>query len=406
MNFVDLLNLAETSPQISEIAAMVFRYKYSHLQVIVYNDFPHPDETNRWAFEMFGLREKTEEKLPEVYERSIQLKCYDTILKTFKHFGHAIKKFKMAYRSWLRHVQAEIMGNLISEYLSETLVEIEFVHAVEKTLEYITKPLVSVHVVTFAETFEGDSRILPINELYPSLHSLNLEFTTGGGLDYFECHMPYLEHVSIKGITNRHDFTHDGFESMIKKNPQIISLQLYKPSVEFLRKVNTILQQLESLTLKSFRMTEGSIRFENVTTFGMEDWKSSPQGLYFPRIQTLHIVYNGSYFNEWHQFVNEHNRLIQLHLAHKEMTDSQFQQLTANLRNLVEISLCFEGESIGNEVLSANMIAEFVRNHKKLQKIDIINYLGFDEATLQDQLNEKWNIDSIHGGLSFTRKLV
>ena len=84
------------------------------------------------------------------------------------------------------------------------------------------------------------------------------------------------------------------------------------------------------------------------------------------------------------------------------MDDAQFQQLTANLTELVELTL-ERGNSSQNEVISSGAIVEFLRSHHKVKQLNVITMLKHCEAELKEQLKDEWNTRIIKAGLSFRR---
>lgn len=314
LDFDNLLNVAQVNQHLSALAAAIFRRKYSHLQVQVQNNFKHPDidkphiwvaglkiDTNTVAeaLEFFGIIDKnrTQEKHDRkpfyrsyVDNINLQLLSYDTILNTFKHFGHLITKLKFDYRHYSQNPAflAKFMGDLISNYSVESLIEIEFHGVRNETMEFITVPLNNVQEATFKDKFYGSSRILPLNELFPYLRRLTCDFTYGGSLDYFHVHVPHLEHVLFRTGVNDvlNSPTAVDFEKMLIKNSQIRSVHLYHTySEEYLHTVHENLPQLETLTLSKCYTSNQRVEFENVTTFAADLLNESPQNLHFPRLQ-------------------------------------------------------------------------------------------------------------------------
>lgn len=193
---------------------------------------------------------------------------------------------------------------------------------------------------------------------------------------------------------------------IISKNPQIRSFCVDGADSEFLRNVNTQLPQLVALELSGFRPVNGNIRFENVNKFVIgsgSGYKTSTDTLYFPRLQTFHID-NSSLLQAKHQtFLNKHRHLSHLSLTTNDLNGFQFQEITAILTNLLEITL-ERAEIIGVYAFRTDVTVEFLRTHHKVKKLNIINYPKDRQIELQKQLNREWNSRFIDGSLSFERK--
>lgn len=428
LKFADLLNVAEVNAQFSMVAADVFRLKYSHYQIEVSDDFSQPNDKLNKPYELLSVaglkidtdtigrvlrriglqKEIHDEPKLFLYGTSIILDDYNAILNTFKHFGHLITRIKLIYYTY-RDFQLNVIGSLISKYSSESLVEFECENCGLKTLASITKPVINVETVTFSESFVGDaSGTLSLSDSFPAIRRLNLDLRSGKGFSYFVCQMSHLDYVSLSEIPFTFGTTDDSFENMIMKNPQIRDIDLFDISPEFVPKVVAHLPQLENLTLSHFRLWNGSIEFESVKRFAMDcEYNSgSPKNLHFPNLHTLSIEFNKRQFGEWLDFVTEHNHLKELHLKHAQLSDSQFQQLTANLQNLVDMTLWYLSGRFESVALGINVIVEFVKSHKQLKQFNVINYPKSSRETLQEQLKHEWNTKVIGNGLSFERKMV
>lgn len=425
LEFGDLLSVAQVNPQISMIAAAVFRRKFAHLQMVIGDEFLHPNDTsnkpyellNKFgvkintntierAFQRIGIIDKHEPSPFYVFKTHIYFQNYTAILSTFKHFGYLIKKVKLDYSDY-NDLQREFVGDLISEYTSESLVEIEFKSVAPKTLEYITKPLVNIENAIFSEGFlNGGYEALPLNELFPSLRRLTLNNEEISGLEYFNHHIPNLEHISfIKGL---YDETDDIYESIITKNPHILSIHLDSPSVAFLKKVHDILPQLKTLKLSNFFMRSGSIQFDNVRTFALVDMEHSMEFLHFPRLETLDIRLKYTRFAEWVQFFNEHKQIKHLYLQHWTMEDSKFEQLTVNLIDLEELkleTLRLPDWRCANSALRTYVILDFLEAHDQLRKLILISYPKDIVEALSEQLKVDWSANTFDSGISFKRKM-
>ena len=85
------------------------------------------------------------------------------------------------------------------------------------------------------------------------------------------------------------------------------------------------------------------------------------------------------------------------------MHDSQFQRLTANLTDLVELTL--EGVTYKYEIqnLSCGAIVEFLRSNYKVKQLNVIRYNSRWLVDLKEHLKHGWNMRVIEDGLSFER---
>lgn len=386
--FGDLLNTAQINSQFSQMAAYVFKRKYSMHRISMCDNF--------------GMTKTG----PTHIERSAEifLDDYETVVNTFKYFGASILRVDLIYSSF-RHYRTDLIGELIANYSSESLREVKMSYCTANTLEFISKPLVNVNIVQFADDFHGfGNESLVISDLFPSVEFLYLDghFTT---TDYFNTSMPQLRHLLIRvAISTQYNAfnSYGKFESLIAKNKQIRSIALCNTPSAYIRMVNSLLPNLENITLWHFQLKK-PVRFENVTTFKVHASDSSPRKLQFPKLQNIYIMFKPSLLDEWQFFLNEHKQLTKFHWKNvDDMDDAVFHQLTHVLTNLIEMAV-----QLTSGMISAGYIKEFLDTHRKLMEFHLILSNVSEREILRSELNViqiGWNIENIRGGLSFRRK--
>lgn len=376
--FDDLLHMVQINGKFSPLAANVYRRKYSYLPLKI---------EYRADFE-FIINHKVE----------ILLGDYISIMNTFNHFGRVIKKIILTIDEESEGWKDRI-GNLISTYLTEALVDITFERKAYKLLDYITKSLVNVENVTFRPNFaKFETPISRFGEIFPSVRRLYLNLLNENDVVKFDLHMPHLQHISFGRF-----WEETRFPDVISKNPQIRSITLTEAKLEFLQKTNRLLPHLQTLRLEHFRLESGSIQFKNVTTLEIA-YGYSPINLHFSRLQTLYM--DDVLFSDQLTFVNEHNELNHLHLKYTQMEDSQFHQLIANLTDLKEITLEFSSVWTSQDV-STNAIVELMETHDNVRQFSILHFPKRCKVELQERMMSKiheWNMRIFEDGLSFERK--
>lgn len=421
LNYNDLLSTAQVNEDLSSLASSVFHHKYSHLQVVVrYDDeFPkNPKEASndsggktntgkigRFFQRLFGIAPKKEEAKPVAHESdtSISITDYDSIVHTFKHFGSVIRRLKIFTLNELQNSNEEFMGHLISEYASESLTDVEFEFVNKKLLAHITAPLVNVETVRFFGVYlSAVPKGLRLNELFPTVRRLDLQSVDGDGMGYFNCHMPHLIHFSTREINLDSEAS---FTDFIMKNPQIKSIEVNDNYPKFIQMANAHLPQLDTLKLSDFKLSNGSVRFENVTTFVTNLQHGSLENLHFPRLQTLRIHYRSSRFVDYLKFLNEHNHLKHLHLKYHTLSEAEFHRLTDNLIHLTKVTLEIGFDGLAKQVFSSKVIVNFLKTHDKMTQLNVIKYPAeWNVAQLQEQLKPEWDTEISERELVFERK--
>lgn len=349
LDFVDLLSIAQINGQLSTLASDVYRCKYAQQWIIVDEwQFELPDKLQKLMNETVINTDAVEQinaellsdrnKAPKIrtnLKEFLPLLDYETVLMTFKHFGREIKRLKTRINSrsgGKSPFKKSLMGFLISRYISESLVDMEFVYRADDLLKHITRPLINVENVVFRE-------------------------------------------------------------------------YMYDVTVDFVQRVQTLLPRMKRLELLNFEQTNGRSQFGNVTTLVIRDGsETSSVNLQFPQLQILHMDYVNERFADYLTFLNEHSHLRELHVTGLYMDGSQFQQLTENLNDLVEVTLEYKYPSFGIQKLSPTAIAEFLRSHDKVKQLNAINFSNASINELQNRLKHKWNRKVNVNDVYFERK--
>lgn len=427
LNFTELLNVARANDLLSTVAATVFRPKYSRFQIVVRHDFDIPKKKSSESSNVssigrlfqriknFGINPKKEQRTSriEISDNNIILNDYESISDVFTHFGCVIKRLRFINPTDYLYPNEKFLGNLISEYISDSFTTIDFDKTNERLLEYITKPLINVKTVTFRDTnFHKAPESLPLNELFPALHGLAMVCLRGKWQNFFNYHMPYLEEVSIRGISN--SFVSNATASLtnvIQKNPQIRDIRVYEVDSDFVHNVNTFLPNLKILQLAKFELQSGHIQFQNVTELRV-GFHSLPSNLQFPNLEFIHIQYLPHQYVAWLDFLRKHTHLRRLSLELFDMHESDFHQLTANLHNLVEMIIVQRESETSLRItgfprreFSKNAIVNFLQSHEKVQHLKVLTSCSIQyKAELKEQLKHAWHITTIDRGLSFVRQ--
>lgn len=425
LDFGDLLSAVQVNRNFKVAAEYVFKSKYSKRVIEIEDTFKCPQKHNPINIGDLKIKtqqfsdalETTSDKENEVkyreHDHRIEILDYNMIVDTFKQF--AISNLAIILSKHNDRVPAQLLGQLISNYSSESLKSIIF-HATHfNPLEIIAKPLVNVNNVTFYENFHSNiSVILPVDQLFPKIEALFMFYETTN-VSYFNCHMPNLKYLYFQG--ERYPPA-DGvsFVHIIQKNPQIESIKADYIKPEYILAASK-LPNLKNFTVADFKERTIQTRFQTVRKFTARWSPKAPQSFNFPnlRIFRLELVAR-AHLSLWTNFLRKHSYITALHLEQSRIDvegttpenpiDGDFSQIMAVLPNLLEMSVtCRSWNDFENDY-GVDMIVAALNTHRNLNKFELIFDEVLDWETLRssfDGINGEWLITDIGIGVSFVR---
>lgn len=351
-------------------------------------------------------------QIPEHFE--IKIDDYGMIVKTFRHFGAVISKLILLNKCGADHrqsrrLQCRFLGELITNYTSNSLVQLEFDTCSEKIMNFITRPLAGVETVYFGRWLNIRKSVFRMHKLFPSVERLYLDgYHTE--VDNFNCHMPNLKHLYIRDSFLLHSaFKHPrrlATDNMFSKNSQIKSISLFNTPSEYIETLNFLLPNLETLALSHHFLRGAEIHFANVTSFSMVSVLSPPNSLHFPRLETLEISSEPRQFDAWLAFLREHYFLTKLYLKYVDLNEEELKLFTAELNNLEEFSVWLR-----DGFFDTDDIIDFLASHEKLMTFELISDNVTHKHLIKKdlmQLEDKWHVKMVHGktffGFLFERK--
>lgn len=402
---MDLLSSVKATKNVSQLNADYIIRKFSSKAIHIYYN-PKNDIASK-ALRFFNIM-GTKASYYVHRDRIEIIDDFQLIKDTLRYLGNFIRKINVRNFNGDKKHSEEIM-KLINQYCSESLIEMEilFNDSNFNSLKYATKPFESVEHISIGGYIPKTDNISSIglnnemNQIFPALRNISLAISSPDN-EYINCHFPHLKYA--------HVFVHDinFVNEFLRLNPQIKSLELGKASPETLRKLNEMFPTLERLTLESSGMIkdeeeEEEITFNNVTAFTMNySDKNSGKHLHFPSLQQFDIDLNHENSDDWVKFMTNHRQISRFHLKYSYyIADNEFQALTAELPNLMEMSVSHTkrvGDSIG-----ADVIIKFMESHEKLLKFNINACKEEDKPILQEKLADKWTILSRGNRLFFER---
>lgn len=382
LNLSDLLSMAQTNRQMYSLAANVFQRKYSKKMVLAYD--PHADEHN---------------DINDTYFQNFEM-----ISKILKYFGTLISHLEIGYKwkaEYTMNIGTKInsIHNLINLHCSETLVHFQIDNFYEVSLDNMTKPFKNVEKFTIrGRLTEMSSSSLTFDKLFPALREMYLPFLRVENKNTLEINLPLLEHISIGtfAYSDPSRFTEASVEHILKKNPQIRSVELSCSDQYFLKIINENVPNLEMLELKHFSPSSVPIdvNFKNVTTLKIySTWSTKvPENVIFENLVQLHIEGCFDCINRWaEELLKTNKHLSRLYLDRGCIGSEVFETLKPATLNITEISLTFCAR-VDNE-----SIIQFLRDNQNLKKITFNQFQSerMDNIThaLWQELGDEWKIN-------------
>lgn len=422
LDFFNLLRVAEVNQHFSILSADVFKRKFSNKMVMMlspssdyyFDDIDYDDSIENSSQEIiskvlhvigFGTKPT---KIPElVFGDLIRIDDFDLSLKTMKHFGGVMQRLSI-YFNYLKSGDSKKISEFINKYCSKSLVHIHIEHCTRNSLEHMTQPFEKVENVNFGLEVEHLENVeLSLNQLFPQLRRLSFESILRMSDTYIDGHLPNLEHLNIT-IAVRQNFEgarviENNFAKFIGKNTQIRSIAMRNISPNFLKLTTTLLPNLQNITLYGHLFENDNIHFnENLRKFVVKNGNFAPKNVTFSNLQELSINCYAADCESWIEFLDKHKNLRQFHIEESQINDVLFTKLTLNLENLEEMSVSL----LKGRFISANTIYRFMQDHERLLKFSLKACKPEDEQFLRQELENDWNINKCHRGLSFERKMT
>lgn len=247
LNLKDLINLAKAIPRSALVANDIFRKNYKDYNVDIHCANPAGSP----------IKEISSSK-------RIQLFNFGQVVDILKMFGLHIQRLEIKTSKIISENSA-IINEYVNEYAS-SLTHLDLETIKEDTFEQFTSPFNEVKELAFT-TFTKRLRTGPftLSQLFPKLRRLALLLYMGTNYTFINTEIPHLEHLRILATGEAWN-QRDQIEGLIRKNPQIRSIEIQSLPVDYTKQINAYLPYLESLTLPDIKVDE-VIHFQHVKHF-------------------------------------------------------------------------------------------------------------------------------------------
>lgn len=344
-----------------------------------------------------------------IFPNHIEVYDFKFTLMLLKRYGNVIRRISVENHR-MSDDRSDQITIAINKYCSASLNKLNLGFIKQNTMDKLTQPFQMVEDFSFEVSLEKISqKTLPLNETFPNLRRLTVSLYQNLNYKFIDCQMPHLERLKAVatmelGAQPRYDL----IERVIRKNPQIRSVELMQFRPGFMKTLNQLLPQLESLTTSGFDVGTEVIHFENVRNAKYLDMlDGSARQITFGKLESLQINYFNHQLDAWCEFFRRHRNLSRLHIYENQQGNylsDQLEQLTVDLTNLTKISL----ESA--TVISEDSVVGLLRSHASLQQIQVT--MRYFNDSYKDNLGMKlmddWEIRDFNdfwAGVRIRRKI-
>lgn len=361
MNMDDLMNMMEAIPQLSPFGVSIYQKRYKDVIVTIRGALI--TKNPGMDFLKFG-------NSPELC-----FKTQEVILKVLKHFGCVIQRLYVESRLISHSIVETInINQYINKYTSASLVHLDLNEIDYEIIDQFTVPFRNVESLNFTVLIDMrtiSTRNITLNDLFPKLKKLKMELWADIDYSFIVCELPQLQHLTlhIYNWKRQHQF-----DSLIRKNPQIGSIDVRYSPLDYIKFISEQLPNVENLTLFEVNISgNDTVQIENVKYFSYTfpdalDDTYSFEKFSFPHLNSLKLQndYNNfaQFVSRCDEFFRKHSNIIKLHYVIYLPCDNLL-ALELTLPNLVEI--VFEC----TYYTDADKVIEFLGKHEKLRKFEM-----------------------------------
>lgn len=384
MDFESLIRMSVVNKCFRQFAIRIFKQRYKAINRIEIDLF----HKQKWLIDAKTLHLDSE--LGENF---------------LKGFGNSIKNLHIRANSTPSLLVIKRFGYLINTYCSESLIEFNVNLSGGDFFSVMDRPFKHATNVTILKTdFYEPTMNLELDELFPELRFLNLDFATQSVSNDLIIDRQFFNLIELSVNT---EIAHD-FVRIFQNNPQIRKLILRQvTSTDIFKIVNGLLSQLQTIEIVLDEPIElagelSDIHFENVEELTICDHRIQPK---FTFKQLKSFTLNVDKFDgkthgikaEWIDFMAKNTDLNKLIISKAYFIDEQLQLLT-QLHQLIEVSIQCDAD------ISVDTIIEFLENNEQMQRFIMKMKFGWHHINhendfqlsildaLRHALDQKWII--------------
>lgn len=341
-------------------------------------------------------------------DENVKIESVSAAKKLLKQFGRHIRNLKLQHVSPpgpLDRGPLEEVYKLIQDYCSETLTQFNYGWNTDNFFKYVKIPFKNVETVSLEDyVINLSNNQLMFQQIFPSIRNLHLNLVRMQNVSAITTHFPNLVHLNIN-IGSFNGYINEPIAiDLIRKNPQIRSLNLKNVNSNLLQIVSENLVNLEQLTLSFYIEQDPNVRiyFEHVKSFRMDIniHQSIPSSITFgenlKEFESNAHPKDHKYIN----FVKNYKHLKKIRINGVEtLNNYDIKQLAAANLNVVDMFLTCD-ISVEEEVL-----VKLIENSHQLERLQLSMTVknAFIESAismLQSRLQNEWILKVDRSGTS------
>lgn len=233
-----LVNTAEAIPRLSGMVGEVFRRKYPNLELEI---------------RLPNIMDRFRVKLPPNDHR-LEIDNVSMGLGVLKHFGHFIQSLRIDATD-MGSSELATINRFANIYCFETLMQFEIKSVMDDALNEFVVPFKEVEELNCRFKKNNLNETQPWNELFPKLRRLTLNMDNifdVTSANFIDCTFPHMDYLYVRSgweVWKKHP---EQIRNLIRKNPTILSLEVYFFNRGLMEIISEYLPKLEALTLRSF----------------------------------------------------------------------------------------------------------------------------------------------------------
>lgn len=308
----------------------------------------------------------------EEFSDSLMTYGYEFSLDIIKQFGESISKLSYG-DDHLSADQAAVLHSSVNECGSQALTQLELSKIRDNTLAQFKKPFSKLNTLHLPITSNQIGPFMPLNELFPQLHRLRLEFSEIGqysfeDISFLDCELPNMKHLEIRSDVRKHFLPaiYKQIEQLLKKNPQVRTLFYTYDLDDFIQVINGRLPNLEHLIVTTLHPEIDYTRLDRVKCLTVQTDETSPfDRISFSSLESLSLRYSerhetGYPRSSWMRFFQNHQGIKKLNCS--VSTDKGFVEFLSPLTHLEEIQIDYYPN------FNIDLVSRLIENHKSLSK--------------------------------------